>query len=89
MDIRLTRELEAFIRKRVKSGLYKDAAEVIGEALRGMRESERARASHLAELKEKTRAGLRQASQGRFVDGAKVVRKWETRLQQMRKRKRA
>ena len=89
MDIRLTRELEAFIRKRVRSGLYKDRDEVVREALRTLVDQERLRASHVADMKEKIEAGLRQARQGHFVDGAKVIRKWETRLQQMKKRKRA
>ena len=89
MEIRLTRELESFIRKRVKSGLYKDRDEVIREALRTLVEQDRLRTSHVADMKSKIRAGLRQARQGRFVDGARVVRRWETRLQQMKKRKRA
>jgi putative addiction module CopG family antidote len=89
MDIRLTRELEAFIRKRVRSGMYKDRDEVVREALRTLVEQERLRASHVAEMKQKIRAGLRQARQGRFVDGERVVRRWETRLMQLKKRKRA
>ena len=61
MDIRLTRELEAFIRKRVKSGMYKDGADVVREALRTLVDQERLRASHVADMKQKIGAGLRQA----------------------------
>jgi antitoxin ParD1/3/4 len=43
MDISLTPELEAIVRRKVESGLYGDASEVVREALRMMEENQSAR----------------------------------------------
>jgi antitoxin ParD1/3/4 len=41
MNVSLTPELEAWVRKQVESGMYVSASEVVREALRSMSEQER------------------------------------------------
>ncbi len=58
MNINLTPHLEDMIRKKVDSGLYASASEVVREALRLMEEQERVRAFRLEQLRRDIREGL-------------------------------
>jgi antitoxin ParD1/3/4 len=64
MNVSLTRELEALVHEKVRSGLYHSASEVIREALRLLQEQEQLRQLRLAELRREIAVGVRQADRG-------------------------
>jgi antitoxin ParD1/3/4 len=51
MNVSLTPVLEKLVQKKVRSGLYNNASEVVREALRLMQESEEFRRARLKKLK--------------------------------------
>lgn len=75
MNVSLTPALERFVSKRVKSGRYQSASEVVREALRLMERQEAERNSALKEVREKVAAGLRQASRGETVDADEAFKR--------------
>lgn len=58
MNVNLTPHLEDLIKKKVASGLYNSASEVVREALRLMDEQDRLRAVKLDQLRQDIRDGL-------------------------------
>lgn len=58
MNVSLTPQLEELIRKKVNSGLYGSASEVMREALRLLDERDRFRAMRIDELKEEIKKGI-------------------------------
>ena len=58
MNVNLTPQLEEMIKKKVASGLYNSASEVVREALRLMEEQDRLRAVKLEQLRQDMRDGL-------------------------------
>jgi antitoxin ParD1/3/4 len=58
MNINLTPQLEDMVRRKVASGLYASASEVVREALRLMEEQDRLRAAKLEQLRQDIREGL-------------------------------
>ncbi len=58
MNVSLTRELEEYISRKVKMGLYKSASEVVREALRLLRQRDRADWGALDELHREIQTGL-------------------------------
>jgi antitoxin ParD1/3/4 len=58
MNIDLTPQLEELVRRKVDSGLYNSASEVVREALRLMEEQDRVPAAKLEQLRHAVRAGL-------------------------------
>jgi antitoxin ParD1/3/4 len=58
MNVNLTPQLEDMIKKKVASGLYNSASEVVRDALRLMEEQDRVRAAKLEQLRQDIRAGL-------------------------------
>ena len=58
MNINLTPQLEELVRKKVSSGLYNSASEVVREALRLMAEQDRLKAARLEELRRDILAGF-------------------------------
>lgn len=69
MHISLTPELEASIKKKVASGYYNNASEVIRDALRFWeRNEELVEYIKLEALRERLSIGAGQADQGKFVD---------------------
>jgi len=58
INVSLTPQLEDMIRKKVASGLYNSASEVVREALRLMEEHDRIRAVKLELLRQDIRDGL-------------------------------
>ena len=59
MNISLTPQLEELVRKKVASGLYGSASEVMREALRLLEERDRLRELHIEEMKAEIRKGLK------------------------------
>lgn len=64
MNVSLTSELDSWIHRKVKSGFYNSASEVIRESLRLLKEREQQKKILLAELKSELRLGLRQMETG-------------------------
>lgn len=67
MNVSMTPELEAYIHKSVKSGLYQSASEFMREAVRLMHHREKMRKKKLRELDEKIQIGLDQFERGEFL----------------------
>ena len=58
MNVSLTPQLEELIKKKVESGLYGSASEVMREALRLLEEHDRLRSMRLEELQAEIQKGL-------------------------------
>ena len=58
MNISLTPQLEELVKKKVDSGLYVSASEVMREALRLLEERDRLNAMRLEELRSEIKKGL-------------------------------
>jgi antitoxin ParD1/3/4 len=58
MNVSLTPQLEELVKKKVDSGLYGSASEVMREALRLLEERDRIHALHIEELRAEIRKGL-------------------------------
>lgn len=67
MNITLTPELKAIIERKVASGLYRSASEVVREALRLLEERERVKEDRLAALRAELQVGLDQLDRGEYV----------------------
>ena len=58
MNVSLTKELEALVEKKVKSGFYHTASEVVRDALRLLEERDRLYTHRLLELRKEIKKGL-------------------------------
>jgi antitoxin ParD1/3/4 len=80
MNVSLTPELERLIHKKVESGLYLSASEVVREALRLLDEPDRLQALKHEELRREIQVGIDQADRGELLDGAEVFEKLRTKV---------
>ncbi len=62
MNVNLTPELESLVRRKVASGMYTSASEVVREALRLMEEQDQMRAVRLDQLRQEVHKGLESGS---------------------------
>jgi antitoxin ParD1/3/4 len=69
MNVHLTPELEQLVHKKVKTGRYNSASEVVREALRLLEEYDGVRATQLRELRRRIDNGLASLDRGEGVDG--------------------
>ena len=67
MNVSLTPALEKMVQKKVESGLYNNASEVVREALRLMNESEEFRRAKLKRLKAALAKGETDVASGRVT----------------------
>lgn len=74
MNVSLTPELEQLIHKKVETGLYHSASEVVREALRLLEERDKLQAVRMEELRQEIRVGIDQADRGELLDGPEVFR---------------
>ncbi len=65
MNVSLTPELEREVEKRVASGMYTSASEVVREALRLFLQFEQARATEIDRINGRIAEGLRQLDEGK------------------------
>lgn len=79
LNISLTPELEEFVSKRVASGRYQSASEVIRQGLRLLQEEEMSREASLDRLRNQINLGLDQAERGELLDGEEVFEELERR----------
>ncbi len=68
MNVSLTPQLEDLVRRKVDSGLYTSASEVVREALRLLDAFESVRASALANLRADVNAGWKDVDEGKVTD---------------------
>ncbi|MGD0296921.1 MAG: type II toxin-antitoxin system ParD family antitoxin [Bryobacteraceae bacterium] len=68
-SVHLTPELEELVQKKVKTGRYSSASEVVREALRLLAEYDDVRATQFGELRSRIDAGLASLDRGEGVDG--------------------
>jgi antitoxin ParD1/3/4 len=64
MNVSLTPELEQLIHKKVETGLYHSASEVVREALRLLEDRDKLQAMRLEEIRRAIREGLDEADRG-------------------------
>ena len=91
MNVSLTPELERLVQKKVATGRYGSASEVVREALRLLEEREAARALELRAVQQQVALGVRDLDQGRrrpFDAGAvqSIKAAGRKRLERSRKR---
>jgi len=72
MNVSLTPELEQLIHKKVESGLYLSASEVVREALRLLDERDKLQAMKYEQLRQDIQTGIDQADRGELLDGPAV-----------------
>ena len=72
MNVSLTSQLEDLVQKKVSSGRYNSASEVIREALRLLEERDELKKLKLQTLKKDIAIGLEQANKGDLIDSDQV-----------------
>jgi antitoxin ParD1/3/4 len=77
MNVSLTRELEEFVDKKVSTGLYQTASEVVREGLRLLKERDDLQQRKLEDLRRDIAIGLEEAERGDVttVDAGAVLKK--------------
>ena len=87
MNVSLTRALEDFVNRKVSSGRYGSASEVVREALRLLEDKDRVREAQLGELRAEIAKGVEQLdrSGGEPLDIGKLKKRG--RQQMSRKRR--
>ena len=68
MNVSLTKELAQLVQRKVESGRYRSASEVICAGLRLLE-----REDELTEIRTRVQAGIEQAKRGELVDGEDAV----------------
>ena len=74
MNVSLTEQLEKFVQRKVASGLYTSASEVVREGLRLLEEQERLKEARLQDLRGKVEEGWTAAKRGELVDGPAAMK---------------
>lgn len=72
MNVSLTKELEELVNRKVETGRYLSASEVVREALRLLEERDRLQEIRLEEMRRAIRAGNEQLARGEHVSGDQV-----------------
>jgi antitoxin ParD1/3/4 len=73
LNVSLTPPLRQYIQKKVRTGGYASASEVVRESLRALQERDRAGAAFWAGLREKVSIARRQVEAGQVVDGDEAM----------------
>jgi putative addiction module CopG family antidote len=89
MHISLTPELTRLIKRKIASGQYLTAGEVVRDALLRLAASERPREERVADLRRKIAAGLTSSKAGRMIDGETAIKRLQARLRKSEKARRA
>ncbi len=86
MNVSLTPELEKYIQKRVKSGRYTTASEVVREALRLMEQKDEEREAALKEFRAEIDRRLAGLDRGEGIDGEKFFADLKKRTKAMQRK---
>jgi antitoxin ParD1/3/4 len=90
MNVHLTPELETLVQKKVKTGRYNSASEVVREALRLFEQRDRIRELQLRDIRNRIDQGWASLERGETIDGEQFFQRLEREEQELaRKRKRA
>lgn len=87
MNVSLTPELEKLIQRKIASGRYTTASEVVREALRLFEQQEKLRELHLGEVRRKIAEGIAAADAGRVHDGPGVFEEIKRRSRARRRKR--
>jgi len=85
MNVSLTPELEKLVTRKVQSGQYQSASEVVREGLRLLQDQDCLRELHLAEVRKKIQAGLDQLDRGEGIPGGLVYADMKKKSAEFRK----
>jgi antitoxin ParD1/3/4 len=88
MNVSLTPELENLVTRKVESGLYQSASEVIREGLRLLDGQDRLREIQLTEVRKKIQTGLYQLDRDEGISGGKAYERMKQKSADFRKGKR-
>jgi antitoxin ParD1/3/4 len=80
MNVSLTPELEQLVQRKVQSGRYLSASEVVREALRLLEERDQLRELKLDELRKFVAVGIEQADRGELIEGSAAFEKVRERV---------
>ena len=83
MNVKLTHELEELIQKKVASGRYNSASEVVHEPLRLLEEREQFDELRREDIRNKIDEGLGALRRGEAVDGEEVFARLDAELDAM------
>ena len=89
MNVSLGDKWETFVEKKVRSGEYQTASEVLRAGLRRLEEDEflkRVSVSSMAELEQKLRTGVASLDRGEGIDGDEAFKSLRQRAQDRKKR---
>ena len=85
-NVSLTPELEQLVQRKVQSGRYTSASEVIREALRLMEERDQVQALHKDAIRGKIAAGMASLRAGKGVDGDAFLATMDAELAELERR---
>jgi antitoxin ParD1/3/4 len=85
MNVSLTPEIEEQVQRRVETGRYTSASEVIGEALRLMDERDRLQELHKTVIRDKIAAGVASLRAGNVTDGETFLANMDAELAELEK----
>ena len=88
MNVSLTKELEEFVRRKVESGHYRSATEVIRAGFRLLEREDEFRDARLAAIRARVEEGIAQAERGELGDGEEAVARVKKRATAKRRRNR-
>ena len=86
MNVSLTKELEEFVRRKVESGRYSSATEVISAGFRLLDREDEFRDTRLAAIRARVEEGIAQAVRGQLGDGEEAVARVKKRAAAKRRR---
>ena len=75
MNVNLTPALEKLVQKKVKTGRYNSASEVVREALRLMEQHDSVHIAKLTNLRRRINEGLESLDRGEGMDGERFMTK--------------
>jgi antitoxin ParD1/3/4 len=88
MNVSLTSELEKFVVRKVQSGRYQTASEVIREGLRLLEDRDRLRELRLEEVRRRIQTGVDELDRRERVEGETVFEEMKEKSTARRTRKR-
>ena len=75
LNVSLTPTLREYVRRKLKSGRYESASEVIRDGLRALEERDRAAEAYWAEVRFQLQVARMDVAEGRTVDGDAAIRR--------------
>ena len=81
MNVNLTPELEQLVRKKLKSGRYNSASEIVREALRLLEQRDQVFKLRKEQIRNQIEEGWQSAKRREFVDGDEVFDRIDAELE--------